>query len=253
MRDSTTRFSDRVENYVKYRPSYPVEVLDILKSGCDLDADTVIADMGSGTGILAKLFLENGNRVLAVEPNDDMREAARDFLGKYSGFTSISATAENSQLADNSVDLIVAGQAFHWFDVAKSKLEFLRILRPGGWGALIWNSRQIDSTPFLRGYESLLQEHATDYEVVDQKNVGEDTIASFFHPESFKLKPCHNNQLFDYEGLRGRCLSSSYSPNEGAPGYEALIAALRELYEKHQMDGIVSFEYETQVFYGQLA
>ncbi len=252
MKNSTTRFSDRVENYIKYRPFYPLEVLNVLKSECGLTENIVVVDIGAGTGKLTKLFLENDYKVLAIEPNKEMREAAVNLLSQYSDFTSIAATAEDTGLAENSIGLIVAGQAFHWFDPKKSKLEFSRILRPGGWVALIWNKRQVDTTPFLREYESILQKHATDYEVVDHKNIGEDAIAAFFSPGSFQLKTSQNNQLYDYEGLRGRCLSSSYTPNEGFSGYEALVTDLKQSFDRYQKDGVIAFEYETQVFYGQL-
>ena len=164
MHKSTTRFSNRVANYIKYRPSYPDEVFALLRSQCDLNESSQIADIGSGTGILTNLLLEQGYYVKALEPNVDMRKAAEESLNEYEQFQSISAAAEETTLETHSIDLIVAGQAFHWFDPDKSKAEFKRILKPNGWVVLIWNERQVDTTPFLVQYESLLLKHATDYE-----------------------------------------------------------------------------------------
>src|SRR5437870_2796600 len=146
------RFSRRVENYVKYRPGYPGAVLDWLRQHCGLTADWVIADIGSGTGFLAELFLKNGNRVFGTEPNSEMRAAGETLLKKYSRFVSVDGSAEATGLDSSSVDLITAGQAFHWFDRPRARQEFERILKPGGWAALVWNERLIN-TPFLVAYD----------------------------------------------------------------------------------------------------
>jgi ubiquinone/menaquinone biosynthesis C-methylase UbiE len=155
-RDSTERFSSRVEHYVRYRPGYPPEVLELLKSECGLTADSVIADVASGTGIFTRLLLENGNRVFGVEPNDDMRRAGEEFLAGYPRFTSVAGTAEATTLADHSVDLVTAAQAAHWFNFEKARREFVRILKSGGWTVLLWNDRRIEATAFLRDYEQLV-------------------------------------------------------------------------------------------------
>lgn len=252
MKNPTSRFSNRVENYIKYRPSYPPDVLNLLKNECGLTGERGIADIGSGTGILSRLLLEKGNRVFGVEPNAEMREAAEQSLGGNPLFTSVAARAEETGLATASVDLIVAAQAFHWFDAEKSRAEFLRIMKPGGWVALIWNERWVDATPFLRAYEEVLHRHAIDYESVDHRNVGDEAIGAFFRPAGFRFAAFRNIQNFDNNGLKGRCLSSSYTPPEGSPECEALISELREIFNQHQENGIVSFEYRTNVYFGQL-
>src|SRR6476469_8499971 len=142
MQDSTKRFSSRVENYIKYRPSYPPTVIDILTEHCQLTPAAVMADIGSGTGLLTELFLKHGNRVFGVEPNRAMREAGERLLAGYSNFTSVDGVAEATTLPDHSVAFVTAGQAFHWFDVAKTRQEFIRILQPQGWAVLVWNVRQ---------------------------------------------------------------------------------------------------------------
>ncbi len=218
--DPTQRFSARVENYVKYRPHYPRAVLETLKDACQLTSASVIADIGSGTGILTELFLQNGNPVYAVEPNREMREAGEQFLQGFAHFHSINGRAEATTLADRSVDFVTAGQAFHWFDRESAKAEFIRILKPGGWVALVWNDRESSTRPFLIAYESLLKQYATDYEAMTHKNISADDLADFFAPAELRLQTFPNTQEFDIEGLRGRLLSSSYSPLPGHPKHD---------------------------------
>jgi SAM-dependent methyltransferase len=251
-RDSTKRFSSRVENYVKYRPGYPSEIVTLLRQECGVTDRSLIADVGSGTGILTELFLKSGSQVLAIEPNDVMRAAAERLLAGHSSFRSINGTAEATTLPDQSVDLIVAGQAFHWFNHQGARSEFARILKPGGWVALIWNDRRTASTPFLRDYEELLQNCALDYRAVDHKQVDAAAIGSFFEPGPLKRSVFENRQVFDFEGLKGRLLSSSYAPEPGHPKHTPMIEKLDLIFHKHQQNGRVVFEYDTLVYYGQL-
>jgi SAM-dependent methyltransferase len=251
MTDPVTRFSNRAENYARYRPIYPAGVIDILKSDCCLTEASVIADVGSGTGKLTELFLKNGNSVFAIEPNVAMRLAAERFLTKSAKFVSIDATAEATTLNTGSVDFITAAQAFHWFDRNKAKREFARVLKPAGWVVLIWNERRLDSTPFLREYENFLLRYGTDYEKVRHENVT-DEIAEFFSPERFEFKTLENVQHFDFEALKGRVLSSSYIPDQDHPDFKAMLAELENLFNTSKRDGMVSFEYETRVYYGHL-
>jgi SAM-dependent methyltransferase len=251
MSDPLTRFSNRSDNYAKFRPGYPAEIIDILKLGCGLSETSVIADVGSGTGILSELFLQNGNSVVAIEPNAAMREVAERLLQRYERFRSINAAAEATTLEPGSVDFVTAAQAFHWFDRARTKSEFARILTSAGWVVLIWNERRLDSTSFLRAYEDLLLHYGTDYEKVRHENViGE--IAEFFSPLSFELRTLANAQHFDFESLKGRLLSSSYAPDQAHPNFNPMLKELERVFHSNQKDGIVSFEYETKVYYGHL-
>jgi len=252
MSDPVTRFSNRADNYARYRPSYPLSVIDILKSDCGLQETSIIADVGSGTGILSELFLKNGNQVFGVEPNAAMRSFAERLLYGSKNFVSVDATAEATTLEPASVDFITAGQAFHWFDRDKAKTEFARILKPGGWVVLIWNERRLDSTPFLREYEILLLRYGTDYEKVRHENVAGE-IARFFAPETVQLRNLENVQHFDFESLKGRVFSASYTPDQGHPDFEPMLAKLEKIFNTHKRDGIVTFEYETRVYYGNLA
>jgi SAM-dependent methyltransferase len=209
--NSVDRFSSRVENYAKFRPGYPPGILDVLKSDCGLIKESVIADVGSGTGLLSQVFLKNGNVVFGIEPNQLMRGKADDLLKGYANFRSVAATAETTTLPDGSIDFITAGQAFHWFDREAAKQEFIRILKPKGWVVLVWNARRLDETAFLRDYEGLLFRYSPDYPVVRHENVDEE-IAGFFAPEAMKLVSLENAQRFDFEALKGRLCSSSYAP-----------------------------------------
>lgn len=250
--DPTLRFSDRVEDYIRYRPSYPVQVIDVLEQDCGLTPEAVIADIGSGTGILSTLLLAKGNVVFGVEPNLEMRSAAQRLLHAYPGFRSINGTAEATGLAASSIDLIVAAQAFHWFDAPRARDEFSRVLRPDGWVALVWNQRRHSAVGFLAAYEELLQASAGDYKAVRERRFDPDAIGAFYAPGKFKTAHFENHQDFDYEGLKGRLLSSSYAPREGQPGHDAMIENLRRVFDTHQQSGSVRFEYDTVVYYGRL-
>jgi SAM-dependent methyltransferase len=247
--DPTQRFSSRVANYVRYRPSYPAEVLNILQKECGLTAAAVIADVASGTGIFTRMLLENGNRVFGIEPNAAMRRAGEEFLRGYPGFISVAGTAEATTLPDRSVDLVTAAQAAHWFDRERAHGEFQRILRPSGWTVLVWNQRRTGSTPFLRDYEQLLLSYGTDYQEVRHERV---QIDRFYAPSPFQLRHFEHRQQLDYAGLEGRWLSSSYTPQAEDPRYEPILRELRRVFEMHQVGGRVTIEYQTQVYFGRL-
>jgi len=251
VKDATQRFSSRVDNYVRYRPGYPPEVLELLRSECGLTPDSVIADVAFGTGIFTRLLLENGNRVFGVEPNDEMRRAGERLLEGYPGFISIAAAAEATTLPDHSVDIITAAQAAHWFDREKARREFIRILEPGGWTVLLWNERRTDSTAFLREYEHLLLTYGTDYrEVRHERTTAE--IVDFFAPSPFRSSTFEMRQEVDYTALEGRLLSSSYTPMPDHTNYEPMLRELRRVFEAHQVNDRVTLEYNTLVYYGQL-
>jgi SAM-dependent methyltransferase len=251
MLSSTERFSSRVENYIRYRPSYPAHVLELLSVKCALAATSTVADIGSGTGILTELLLETGAEVFAVEPNREMRAAAERLLSDYGRFRSITGTAEATTLPGASVDLITASQAFHWFDVQKSRVELARILKPGGWVALIWNERPVEAGAFLDDYEALLRRHAAEYDRVTNMRADEAKIRDFFgrRPESVVFS---NRQILDYAGLEGRLMSSSYAPEPGHPEHAPMIAGLRDLFDRYNRAGKVVFPYRTLVYFGRL-
>ena len=250
MKDSTKRFSDRVENYIKYRPGYPADIIEFLKVKCGLSRDLSVADIGSGTGILTKLFLSNGNIVYGIEPNKQMREAGEKYLTQHQNFKSVNGTAENTTLNDNSVDIIAAGQSFHWFNINESIREFSRILRPDGWTVLIWNSRRTNTNKFSADYEQLLLDFGIDYKKVDHKNINEDTLKKFFKEYDFNIFP--NFQDLDLEGFKGRLLSSSYIPERTHPVFNKMMNRTEEIFRNSEKDGKVRIEYNTELYYGKI-
>jgi SAM-dependent methyltransferase len=249
--DPTKRFSNRVENYLKYRPRYPAAIIPLLESECGLTRETLVTDVGSGTGFMTEMFLSHGNRVIGVEPNAEMRSAGERLLTKYPNFSSMNATAEATTLPDKSIDLIVAGQAFHWFDRRKTKIEFTRILKPGGWVVLIWNGFRVESSALVRGYQELLLRYGTDYREVSREIEACD-IETFYSPEKCRQARFDFKQVFDFEGLKGRLLSASYAPEQTDPRFDQMIDELQAVFEANKKDGTVDFDYETEVYYGQL-
>lgn len=248
--DPTQRFSARAENYARYRPGYPAAVIECLRAECGLTPASVVADIGSGTGILTKLFLENGNRVFAVEPNEAMRGAAEVSLGHIPGFVSVGGRAEATTLPDQSVDLIVVGQAFHWFDAAVSRVEFGRILRPGGFVALVWNARAYEDDPVMAAYEKVLAGYGMGYHTVTHRSHDGDMDTLFAHGREFRSFT-HQRPL-DFEAFWGGFLSASYAPLPGDQRYEPVREALGTVFEAHQRDGWITFLYETHLYFGRL-
>ena len=249
--DSKSRFSDRVDAYVKARPRYPEEVISLLQRRIGLADDWRIADVGSGTGISAGLFLDASCEVFAVEPNGPMREAAETQLLRFAKFHSINASAEATTLPDRSMDLVVAAQAFHWFDQPAFRKECARILKPNGHVLLMWNSRLTECDAFARDYEKMLIDFSTDYKAVNHQNIGDDDIAAFFQSK-FEKMLLPNAQHLDFEGIKARLLSSSYVPAEGDARQQPMLETLARIFDLHQSNGQIQLQYETQLFLGWL-
>lgn len=249
MKSSTERFSDRVENYAKYRPDYPAAMLAHLVKSIPPPARA--ADIGAGTGILTAQLLGAGYEVFAVEPNRPMAQAAEQSLGQSPGFHSVSGTAEATMLAPGSIDLITCAQSFHWFDQGKTKLEFKRILRAGAPVAIIWNERLDDASDFQREYEAILQRLVPEYPKVVHRQVTLDQIQAFFGPWPVQLLTFQHPQYLGRESLLGRVLSSSYVPNTGQPGHTEVMSAVAGLFDHYQANGRVRMEYETRLYWGR--
>ena len=250
--DNTTRFSDRAAFYHQYRPGYPASLLPFLTAEIGLTPAHVVADIGAGTGILTELFLRGGHTVYAVEPNEAMRRVAETRLASEPRFHAVAAAAEATTLPAGSIDLITAAQAFHWFDHGPTRHEWRRILRPDGYLLLIWNAWDV-AQPFFERYQSLLGEYCADYKRTSRDNLHDQELNDFFGPAG-----CHKHQLtytqrFDFDGLRGRLLSSSYTPLPGHPNHEPLLARLAELFAQYQVGGQLDFPYLTNIYYGQFS
>jgi SAM-dependent methyltransferase len=248
--DAKQRFSTRVADYVRYRPSYPSALLNLLRAECSLRPGHVIADIGSGTGFLSELFLKNGNRVYGVEPNKDMRQAGEEYLASYDGFSSIDGSAEATTLDDGSVDFVTAGQSFHWFEPHAARREFVRILKPGGWMVIAWNDRRMEEASFTRAYENILERFGIDYKNVKDSYPEADRIQSFL--SNFSQRDLPNHQILDWDSLRGRLRSSSFSPTEGHSDYAPMMEELRKLFDAYQQDGRVRMDYFTRVYFGHV-
>jgi len=252
MPDPRSRFSARVANYVRFRPGYPDKLISALAAILDNPDQGVVADVGSGTGIFTRLLLARGLRVYGIEPNTAMRQAGEEYLAQYAGFISVAGDAENTGLADASVDLVTAAQAFHWFNNDQTRAEFARILKADGKLALIWNRRRT-SQPFQRAYDDLLRELAPEYGKVNHMNLGAAEIAEFFAGDSMELLHFDYQQKLDFDGLLGRLKSSSYCPDEDTVEYTRLADELRHLFDKHAIEGLLAFEYDTQLYCGPVA
>lgn len=248
---SSERFSDRVRDYVRYRPDYPAAAIDLLAAELPLRPGITVADIGAGTGILTRQLADTGASVVAVDPNEHMLDAARDLLRDHADVSIVVGTAETTGLADQSVDAITAGQAFHWFDHVLAREEFLRILRPGGQVALIWNAKAFDSSGFLADYERLLEEHVPEFAQVRHETTGEPELLALFGDEPRRLEFPHQ-QHFDWDGVLGRVMSSSYAPRPGHPIHDAFVDQLRTLFDEHAVDGAVTWPYTTTLYLGPL-
>ncbi len=277
--DNTARFTTRVTSYVASRPTYPPQILSLLDDQFHLPAGATIVDLGSGTGILTAQLLEHFKdkriKVVGLEPNEAMRKAAEEALAtqmRNGYFVSLNKTSEATGLQDRSVDLVIAGQAFHWFDEEKTRQECLRILKPEGGVALLYNDRRgkvskeverlmpsnqrrsIDPSSFMAEYDDLLSRHRADHFAVYSKHhVSESILRRFFGHEGFQVASFPNPYQLTSEQLQARVLSSSYAPEEGHEGHEEMLVDLRALFEKYQVNGTVEYFYDARVFYGAMS
>ena len=248
--DSTERFSNRADNYRRYRPSYPAAVIDLIRDTAKLEPGADVADIGSG--ILTRLLLEAGWKVHAIEPNAPMREAAESDLAGFPRLRSLAAKAEKTGLPDVSMTAITCAQAFHWFDREAAQVEFRRILQPGGWVFLIWNEREAGAdSAFNHDYHALLNSLGDEYVKIHSKRTHQNPEA-FFNPGTYKKKTFYNPQDMTWEILRGRFLSSSYVPPEGDPRQPPLLIELERIFHRHEKDGKVVFRQDAYVYFGQL-
>ena len=250
--DSKQRFSNRVENYVKYRPGYPDEVITFLKRECNLNCQSVIADIGSGTGIFTAMLLLQGYIVYAVEPNEAMQQAAELQLDRDKNFIPIDASAEATTLIEKSIDLVVCAQAFHWFNNEKTRAEFRRVLKDEGHAALIWNNRLADADDFSIAYENILKQDTKEYTEVNHRNISDSDLKAFFRDGEYKMVTYPNIQVFDEGGFLGRAFSSSYVPAEGTDAGEQFRELLKDIFAKYNKDGKVNFHYQTEVYLGKV-
>lgn len=248
----TQRFTGRVESYRRSRPGYPADAVETLRRACGLGMGGQVADIAAGTGLLTEVLLAAGFAVTAVEPNEEMRAACARLEAEYPKLRVVAGTAEATGLPDASVDLITVAQAMHWFDLEKTKAEFARILKPEGWCAVLYNNRRLSGDAFHDGYEALLREFGVDYMAVKGQHMGRRRLAAFFAPEAMQCATFENAQNFDYAGLEGRILSSSYMPQPGQPRFEEMQVAARKLFDETQHEGAVTMVHDCVVCWGRV-
>lgn len=251
-KNSTRRFSQKVETYIKFRPGYPRELIDYFRNVLQGGSEAIIADIGSGTGISSKPFLMNGNIVFGVEPNQPMREGGEQYLANFTKFRSVDGTAEMTNLKEKSIDFIIAGQAFHWFDVEKSKVEFQRILKNDGQVLLIWNTRDDVRSDFMKEYNQFLINYSTDYQLIMHRRLDNSTFTAFYGNQNFQKMEFENYQVFDLEGLKGRYFSCSYALDKGHSQYQEAISELENLFQKYQKNQEIRMWYKTELYHGKL-
>lgn len=250
-KNPTQRFAQKAENYMKYRPGYPISLIDFFTKKIKGTSEDIIADIGSGTGILTELFLKNGNAVYGVEPNKEMREAGEKLLAKYSDFKSVDGTAEATKLPNRSVDFVIAGQAFHWFDVEKSKIEFNRILKPKGKILLIWNTRDDERSEFMKKYNQFLIDFSTDYQLIMHRRLDGVIFGGFYGNQKFQKVTFDNFQIFDLDGLKGRYLSCSYAYDIDHPNHEKAMIELEKLFQFYQENNLIKMWYKTEMYFNK--
>lgn len=245
-RDPKKLFTHKVSNYIQFRPDYPEALFSYIDQAFNLGPDALIADIGSGTGLMAGPLLERGYRVVCVEPNENMRKAGRKALSGYSGYQEVDGSGEATNLPDHSVDVAVVAQAFHWMDQLQAKKELLRIVKPGGIIAILWILLKTD-TPFMQGYEDIRATFGTGYTALDRAN--ESKMRKIFTPYNLTIKHFVHSQPVEYRQLEGHLLSASFIPSADKPEFGEMLDALRNLFEANQQKGIAEMRYETTVFH----
>ena len=248
MESNIDKFTGKAENYEKFRPSYPIEILNSFYD-YNLNQNSIIADIGSGTGKLTKIFLENGNIVYAVEPNDDMRNMAISTLNEYKNFISIKGSAEITTLQNKIIDFVTVGQAFHWFNPLKALDEFKRILKNNGVLALVWNNGKTSSA-FMQEYENIL-DNIKNHNNKNHRDISDETIEKYYSKDYKKLTVENIHEL-NFNEILGRVLSSSCSPKENTKEYYETRNLLKEIFNKYKQNDKIIIEYETVIYIGRL-
>jgi SAM-dependent methyltransferase len=253
---TTQRFTDRAGYYAQTRPRYPAQLADFFRSQIALAGGGAVADIGSGTGLLTEVLLEVGDPVFAIEPNADMRKTAEGLLGKHPAFRSVNATAEDTGLGAGAINVVTAGQAFHWFDPVKTRIEFKRILTPRGRVVLVWNERRTAGRPAAEAYAAIVDEFRTaprspTHTALTSGN--REILRQFFGSEGFEITQFDNHQTLDFDGLVGRVLSSSSMPLPGQGRHEEMMGRLRQFFDEYQVGGSVRIEYDTRLYHGRLS
>jgi len=248
---SLGKFDGMGKIYSAARPSYPNRLIDFIFSGYARD-EILIADIGSGTGILTRLLLERGAVVYAVEPNADMKAVAEENLSGYNNFISINGTAEKTGLEDNFIDMITAAQAFHWFDLNEFKKECGRILKKDGNVFLIWNVRGENNDIFI-SYNAAMKKYCPGYSgQAGGMEFNEINKFEIFFGGAYEETIYENDLTYDRDGFIRRALSTSYALKKNDPGYPAFTGELGDIFDRFNENGIIKIPNQTQCYSGRL-
>lgn len=237
-----TRFSDRAEDYARFRPSYPIAAIAAIVENLGHPAHLVAADLGAGTGISSRMLANLGMHVWAIEPNEAMQQAAEP----HPRVTFLTGTAEHTGLLNQSVDLVTCFQAFHWFDPAKTLPEMHRILKHTGRLAVVWNDRDRND-PFTQGYTQIVQQ-VSNHHPAERRMVAQQPLLNSSEFCNIRYLTFSHQQVLDWHGLMGRANSVSYIPKD-PQSQQQLVTALEALYTQWaDAQGQVYLAYCTQVF-----
>lgn len=251
--DATQRFGARADAYARARPAYPQQAVVALVRALALPAGSCIVDLGCGTGLSSEAFLRSGFRLIGVEPNQAMRAHAAQLSARYRRFAVVDGRAESTGLDAACADLVIAAQAFHWFDVEAARKEALRILRRPPRAALIWNDRRTEGSEFARGYEQLLLRFGTEYRAVQERHTQVDRLERFFGHARWRTIGIAHSTPLDFDTLAERLNSASYVPSPADPRHGPMMQALRELFAGTARAGMVSMEFETRIHFAEMA
>jgi SAM-dependent methyltransferase len=247
----TERFSGRVQAYLAYRPRFPHGIVSFLREHGALPDGAVVADVGAGTGMLAEIFLEAGNRVIAVEPNGEMLEACRALAAQQFTLEIVQGQAEATTLPDASVDLIAIGRAMHWFDWPRAHREFVRILRPGGWVLVATNGHRDSGAPVSNRLSEILRKWRTDSAEADTRCDFNGRLREFLDTSSWQRTTLHHAMTVDFATLLGYAESLSAIPRPGERGYEGMVAELRAMFEEYQRDAVLVTPLACELYLGR--
>lgn len=253
MANTVERFDGRAEDYDRYRERYDArELLTLLREWSGLTPDWLIADVGAGTGMLADVFLANGNRVIAIEPNAGMRAACTRLHEGERRLEIRDGTAEATGLPDASVDVVANGRALHWFDVKAAMQEFKRVLRPGGWLVVVAGGRTERGREANEALTRMLQEFTGDlmYREKAYKVYGD--VKDLFNGSEYRHYERGGEMRMNWDQLRGMTLSLSHAPLVDDPRFPRFENLLRDYFDRYQKDGVVTLETRCWVNAGRM-
>jgi len=249
--DHHSKFSSKAEIYAKYRWDYDPKAIASLCQIAGINHNSVVADIGSGTGMLTAHFVNNVSKIYAIEPNAEMRAIALKNLAQYPAFVSIDALADSTTLPDNSVDLIVVGRAIHWFNAETTKPEFLRILKPNGWLATCRVTHEdlelLEALKILRKTES-------GWNVAQDKSkiLENNDLESYYFNNNYQTIKQHSVIQEDWQQFLGRMLSHSPAPNSNNPLFPKFEAAAKKIFQSYSKAGILEIKIATEIKLGKI-